>query len=245
MAQANADMKGVAKQIAQEFPKSNKRLERERRAAQEQLPRRRPDLHALAAARRGRVRAADRVRERRQPAARARHDAPARDGGARVARRLARTPVRAVAHRERRARRGRRPARPRARSPARWTAMLALMPPNTLPSEADVTAERAGAALHAGGVGAVGRAVRLRAGLAGQADQPERRAEGNGPLDDRRRPPLDAAHVRRHRVRARADAARRRRTRDLQPRQARQRRSRLPAPMRLLTLSLPVPRRPA
>ena len=113
----------------------------------------------------------------------------------------------------------RRPARPAARVSSSMDDLLALIPPNTLPSEADMTPERAGAALHAGGVGAVGRVVRLRAGVAGQAHQPERRPEGSGTLDDRRRPPLDAAHLRRHRIRARADAARRRRPRDLQPRQ--------------------------
>ena len=139
IAQADAEMKGIAKQIAQEFPKSKGGWSASVEPLKNNFLDRRPDLHALAAARRGRLRAADRVRERREPAARARHGAPARDGGARVARRVARTPVRAAAHRKRRARRGRRPARPRCSRSSLMDGLLALIPPNTLPSEADMT----------------------------------------------------------------------------------------------------------
>ena len=95
LAQATADMKNVTARIAKDVPGLEHGLERERRAAQEQLPQRQHEDGALAAARRRRVRAAHRVRERRQPAARARDRAAAGARGARVGRRVARPRSRA------------------------------------------------------------------------------------------------------------------------------------------------------
>ncbi len=69
LAQANADMASVTKQMAELYPRS-KRDERKRRASEEQLPRREPDLDALAAARRRWFRAAHRLYQCREPAAR-------------------------------------------------------------------------------------------------------------------------------------------------------------------------------
>ena len=82
-------MKAVTAQHREGVPDVEHGLERERRAAQEQLPQRHDEVGAVAAARRRRVRAAHRLRERRQPAARARHGPAAGARGARVARRLA------------------------------------------------------------------------------------------------------------------------------------------------------------
>ena len=115
LAQANADMDSVTKHIAEANPSVEQGLERERRAAAEQLPEQGDDPRALAAAGSGRLRAADRVRQRGQPAARARHRAPTGDRGASLARRGAGTGVPPVADREPRACVHRRRDRRRAR----------------------------------------------------------------------------------------------------------------------------------
>ena len=57
-------------------------------------------------------------------------------------------------------------------------AIVAAMPPFTLPSEADVRLERAGHALHARDLGGLRRAVRLCARVAGDACEHQRNAEG-------------------------------------------------------------------
>ena len=70
------------------------------------------------------LRAAHRLRQRRQPAARARGDAPARDGHSHRARRRPRAAHAPAADRERAARRRRRRARPRASPPGASTRLV-------------------------------------------------------------------------------------------------------------------------
>ena len=89
-------------------------LGHQRRAAAEQLPPAQHHPRALVPARRRELRAADRVRQRREPAARARGGTPARGCGALVPRRLASAHRHSVPGRERRARGPRRTLRGRA-----------------------------------------------------------------------------------------------------------------------------------
>ena len=222
-------MAGVSEADRAGVPELEHRLERERRAAEEQLPRRRTDLDAVAAARRGRVRAAHRLRERRQPAARARHRRasarwPSARRSARRARRsvaqfLTESVVLAMAGGVLGA--GARVV-PAPRSS--WRSM----PPNTLPSEADVRLNvpvllfTLAVSMLSGvlfGCAPAWQVTRLN--INDVLKEAGRSAVGGGRQ-------WTAARVRRRRVRARADAARRRRPRHRQPRQARRRRSRLP-----------------
>ncbi len=87
--------------------------------------------------------------------------------------------------------------------------ILALVPPDTLPSEADPRVNVLVLMFTFAVSLLSGVLFRIRAGLANQAAERERRGEGSGPRRDRRRPAgATAARVRDRRVRARADAAR-------------------------------------
>ncbi len=83
--QANADMKAVTQRVAETYPLLQQRLGGSRRAAQERLHQPRHDQGSLAADGRGRIRVVNRLRERSQPAAGARHDSHERSCGARFA----------------------------------------------------------------------------------------------------------------------------------------------------------------
>ena len=106
-------------------------------------------------------------------------------------------------------------------------AIVAAMPPYTLPSEADVRLNVPVMLFTLGISMALRRPLRLRAGVAGDAREHERDPEGRRPLR-RRRPPPAAPRARRRGVRAGAHAARRRRPCHPQPDQAGERRPRLP-----------------
>ncbi len=107
------DMKAIAAQLEKEAPQRNTGWSVTLVPIHEQMVEQiRPALYVLA--RRGAARAADRVRQRRQPAARAEHRAPARAGPAHGARRGARPAGAADAHREPAARRRGRRRRPGA-----------------------------------------------------------------------------------------------------------------------------------
>ena len=96
LAQANANMTVGGAADRRTLSEVEHGVERERRAAEEQLPAARDADRAVAAPRHRRLRAADCLRQRRQPAARARHGAAARAGGSRVDRRQPRAAVRAA-----------------------------------------------------------------------------------------------------------------------------------------------------
>ena len=102
--QAQSELINISQKLESENPDTNKDIQARVQTFNEQ-PERRADPHGVPVADgRGRVRAADRVRERRQPAAVARHQPRARDLGARVARRVALARDPAAADRKRAAR---------------------------------------------------------------------------------------------------------------------------------------------
>ena len=90
LAQANADMVAVTKRSPRSHPSSNTGWSASVEPLKNNFLGAEPHLDALAAARRGRLRPADRLRERREPAARARDRPAARSGGPLCARRVAR-----------------------------------------------------------------------------------------------------------------------------------------------------------
>ncbi len=162
------------------------------------------------AARRRRLRAADCVRQRRQPAARAIVGAAARDCRPPRARRGARAPGAAALDRERAARGGRRRARPVRRGLGRGR------PGAAQPLEPAAAARRRrqldGARVHHGALAVHRHPLRARAGDPGIARRSASGDPRGGALGDRRRPHhAPAQHAGRRRVRARAGAARRRR----------------------------------
>ena len=107
----DADLKRIGAQLQTAFPESNDGLTFTEHAAA-RVDRRRRAAAAVRAARRGRIRAAGRVRERRQPAAGARLGAARRAVGARGARRRPGAADPAAGHRIDPARLDRRRARP-------------------------------------------------------------------------------------------------------------------------------------
>ena len=190
------------------------RLDSQRRAVPQQFPEPGHEELAVAAARRGGLPAAHRLRQRRQSAPRARHRAAARGDGADGARRVAGRDRAAAPDREPGAGARRRRRRHRARVPGDAGGGRADAAVHAAVRDGD-RAERAGAAVHGRALGRLGRALRHCSGLAGGAPRPERdaqgvRARGAG------RAARPAPGPRRPRVRARAHAPHRRRRRALE-----------------------------
>ena len=224
--QANANLAAIAARMARALPRVEPGLDGERRAVPQQLPEPRHHELPLAAARRRRLRAADRLRQRRQPAAGPRHRPPARDHRAHGAGRVARRDRAAAAGREPRAGRPRRRLRrgPRGRADARGRGRDAAV--HAASRDRD-RAQRSGAALHRRGVRAVGHHLRPRAGLAGGPRRSQPDVEGSRARRPRRAA-WPAPGPRGPRVRAGADAADRRWPRPLQLHDARSHRAGLP-----------------
>ena len=217
--QARAEMTGIAARLSAEYPRSNARQGRPPHAPAGRHRRRDP-ADALRPARRGRLRPAHRLRQRRQPAA---------------------GPGLGARPRDRRARRGRRRTRPAwsaSSSPKAWcwqsaagiagaliarvgvTALVALAPPD-LPRLDEVTVD-ASALAFALGISLVGEpGVRPGAGVARLARRPGRRpAPGRQGVGARRARRLGAQGVRRRRDRPRGGPGDGRRAAGAEPRRA-------------------------
>ena len=190
-------------------PVARTRAKRQRRALPQQLRPRLDQTGAVAAVGRRGVPAADRLRQRRQPAAGARQRAPARAGRADLDGRHPR--------RHRQAAAGREPGRLARRRRPRC-ACVGGAPGRHRRADASVhvavgnrdRAERAGARVCARRLCPGRHRGRLRAGLAGLAREPERDDEGGRPIGEWRASWVEACAGGR-RVRARLDAALRRR----------------------------------
>ena len=150
LAQANADMTTVSAAASRRpFPPSNTGWSASVEPLKNNFLPRQTQTALVAAARRRRLRAAHRLRERRQPAARARHGAAARARRARVGRRQPRPPVRASSSSESLVLALLGGALGVALASLLLRAIIAIMPDDTLPSEADVTLNLPVLAVHA------------------------------------------------------------------------------------------------
>ncbi len=208
------------------LPRPEKGLADQRRAAAQQLPLPEHDQRALVPARRGRLRAPDRLRQRGEPAPRPGCFKAARGGAQVLPGRLAPSDRDPVPRGERAAGAPGRPlrARPGRRHHARDPGRDARLHPALRGGRAP---EHPRAALHHGHGDRVRHPLRLRSRLAGHPLEPEREPEGGGARHDRR-PASCPARAGGGRVRAGAHPPRRRRPGHSQPDEPEPGRPRLP-----------------
>ena len=157
-----------------------------------------------------RSRAADRVRERRQPHARARRHTPAGAGASRRARRRTASSGAAAPHRERRDRRSRRGARPARRTLDRISARRGGGRSISCSRDRECADRWHGAALHNLCLGRSRSWVRCRAGVRMPFEGSERAPARGVPIGDRSSCATRAAGTGDRGNSARAGAARRR-----------------------------------